>query len=255
MLARVSASYNGELNAKRTKKIINGWKGKVLEEGSYRSAMLYTHIIRRRMLSVLEFCPGFRFFRLVLPDTVYPYPRRGSCCWMLGWFDGRFIFFSRFTGQSDRKRLKNISFWRSRRVRGDKGGGKEGGEGGRLNDGRCTHSLLFDKCSPWSMDRQPAPPPKPYPLGPNLRPWHTLQKSSPSCSEQFVESSNLPQRPGTGASFVRYGRIRVHSLWSRETTSTGELLFWHEVGVQAHCFFILKGCCWIDLYYFNCFDK
>lgn len=51
------------------------------------------------------------------------------------------------------------------------------------------------RCSPASMDRQPAPPPKPYPLGPNLRAWHILQNSSPSCSEQLVESSNFWQRP------------------------------------------------------------
>lgn len=60
--------------------------------------------------------------------------------------------------------------------------------------GGDTHSELL-RWSPWSIERHPAPPPNPYPLGPNLRPWQTLQKSSPSCSEQFVESSSLLQRP------------------------------------------------------------
>lgn len=49
--------------------------------------------------------------------------------------------------------------------------------------------------APESIDRQPAPPPKPYPFGPYLRPWQFLQYSSFSCSAQFVESSILPHIP------------------------------------------------------------
>lgn len=59
----------------------------------------------------------------------------------------------------------------------------------------CTHSL---KCWPLSMDRHPAPPPNPYPLGPYLRPWQFLQNSTDSCSLQFVESRALEHMPGEG---------------------------------------------------------
>jgi hypothetical protein len=48
---------------------------------------------------------------------------------------------------------------------------------------------------PVSMLRQPAPPPKPYPLGPYLRAWQFLQNSSASCSVQLVESNILPHIP------------------------------------------------------------
>lgn len=59
----------------------------------------------------------------------------------------------------------------------------------------CTYSL---KCWPLSMDRHPAPPPNPYPLGPYLRPWQFLQNSTDSCSLQFVESRALEHMPGEG---------------------------------------------------------
>lgn len=45
------------------------------------------------------------------------------------------------------------------------------------------------------MDRHPAPPPKPYPLGPYLRAWQFLQNNSLSCSVQFVESRALLHIP------------------------------------------------------------
>lgn len=46
------------------------------------------------------------------------------------------------------------------------------------------------------MDRHPAPPPNPYPLGPYLRPWQFLQNKTASCSLQFVESRALLHMPG-----------------------------------------------------------
>lgn len=45
------------------------------------------------------------------------------------------------------------------------------------------------------MDRHPAPPPNPYPLGPYLRPWQFLQNRTDSCSLQFVESRALLHMP------------------------------------------------------------
>ncbi|VEN36187.1 unnamed protein product, partial [Callosobruchus maculatus] len=45
------------------------------------------------------------------------------------------------------------------------------------------------------MLRHPAPPPKPYPLGPYLRAWQFLQYSSASCSVTLVESNILPHLP------------------------------------------------------------
>lgn len=48
---------------------------------------------------------------------------------------------------------------------------------------------------PASIDKQPAPPPKPYPFGPYLRPWQFLQNNSLSCSVQFVESNILLHIP------------------------------------------------------------
>lgn len=52
-----------------------------------------------------------------------------------------------------------------------------------------THWL--SNCFPVSIDKAPAPPPKPYPFGPYLRPWQFLQNNSLSCSVQFVESNIL----------------------------------------------------------------
>lgn len=47
--------------------------------------------------------------------------------------------------------------------------------------------------SPWSVLSVPAPRPNPTPLGPYLRPWHFLQKSSAPCSATLVESKRVLQ--------------------------------------------------------------
>lgn len=55
---------------------------------------------------------------------------------------------------------------------------------------------MLPRCSPTSMLKAPAPPPNPYPLGPYLRAWQTLQKSSFSWVLALVESNILLHRPG-----------------------------------------------------------
>lgn len=57
----------------------------------------------------------------------------------------------------------------------------------------CTYWLA--NWFPVSIDKAPAPPPKPYPFGPYLRPWQFLQYNSFSCSVQFVESNILLHIP------------------------------------------------------------
>ena len=54
---------------------------------------------------------------------------------------------------------------------------------------------VLPKCSPVSMLRAPAPPPNPYPFGPYLRAWQTLQKSSFSWVLALVESNILLHKP------------------------------------------------------------
>jgi len=49
----------------------------------------------------------------------------------------------------------------------------------------------FSRCAPVSILSPAAPPPKPYPLGPNFLPWQTLQKSTRSWQFRFVESRAL----------------------------------------------------------------
>lgn len=70
------------------------------------------------------------------------------------------------------------------------------------------------------MDRHPAPPPNPYPLGPYFRPWQFLQNSTDSCSLQFVESRALLHMPGGGDENYGYcGLLLRFSIKSKTLTA------------------------------------
>nr|CAI5841616.1 unnamed protein product [Callosobruchus analis] len=65
------------------------------------------------------------------------------------------------------------------------------------------------------MLRHPAPPPKPYPLGPYLRAWQFLQYSSASCSVTLVESNILPHIPETTTNNILDNLPHLkHDLWN-----------------------------------------
>jgi len=59
--------------------------------------------------------------------------------------------------------------------------------------GLCCSRIFyfFSKCAPVSILSPAAPPPKPYPLGPNFLPWHTLQYRTRSWQFRLVESRAL----------------------------------------------------------------